>query len=381
MNRRTDIDALRGLMLILMTITHVPTRYSQWLSQPLGFVSSAEGFVFLSAYLVGSVYTARATRDGVWAMCGALWRRARLVWLCQIATLIFLFTLIAEISVHSEQASIRNLLSFYLADPVDALWASALMLYNPPLLDILPMYLMFMLVSPALLAAGLRRNGWLLIIIGSMALWTLAQFGVLHALYDGLVSTTEWKIPLNQTGAFELAAWQLIWVLGMWLGARHATGSERTPLPAWALAGAVVFAAMCVVWRHAVGQTPFGADAAFNVLFDKWRLGPLRLVDFFALMVVVMHFGPSVAARVNLRPLAFLGRASLPVFCAHVVAVLLVLSVAGDVAGKAPMWAETALLLAILLALVATARLSNAVGRTTHARRLPQRRLEAGAAV
>jgi hypothetical protein len=380
MNRRTDIDALRGLMLILMTITHVPTRYSQWLSQPFGFVSSAEGFVFLSAYLVGAVYTARATRDGVWAMCGALWRRARLVWVCQIATLIFLFTLIAEISLHTDQASIRNLLSFYLADPVDALWASALMLYNPPLLDILPMYLMFMLASPVLLAAGLRRNGWLLIIIASIALWTLAQFGVLHALYNGVVSTTQWKIPLNQTGAFELAAWQLIWVLGMWLGARHATGSERTPVPSWALAAAVTFAIVCVVWRHAVGQNPFGEGAAFNVLFDKWRLGPLRLVDFFALTVVVMRFGPHLAAHVDLRPLASLGRASLPVFCAHIVAVLLVLSVAGDVAGKAPLWAETGLLLAILLALVATAQLSNLFGRTTRGPRLP-RRLEAGAAV
>ena len=49
MTRWREIDALRGLMLVMMTITHLPTRLSITLGQPLGFVSAAEGFVFLSA--------------------------------------------------------------------------------------------------------------------------------------------------------------------------------------------------------------------------------------------------------------------------------------------------------------------------------------------
>lgn len=53
MTRRLDIDALRGLMLVLMTFTHLPTRFASPLGQPLGFVSSAEGFVFLSAFMCG----------------------------------------------------------------------------------------------------------------------------------------------------------------------------------------------------------------------------------------------------------------------------------------------------------------------------------------
>jgi len=53
--RRWELDALRGLMLVAMTLTHMPTRFSDPAGQPLGFVSAAEGFVMLSAYMAGSV--------------------------------------------------------------------------------------------------------------------------------------------------------------------------------------------------------------------------------------------------------------------------------------------------------------------------------------
>ena len=65
MTRRLDIDALRGLMLVLMTFTHLPTRFASPFGQPLGFVSSAEGFVFLSAFMCGWIYSERAKRDGL----------------------------------------------------------------------------------------------------------------------------------------------------------------------------------------------------------------------------------------------------------------------------------------------------------------------------
>ena len=47
--RKPEFDALRGLFLVWMTLTHLPTRMSDLVNQPFGFISSAEGFVFLSA--------------------------------------------------------------------------------------------------------------------------------------------------------------------------------------------------------------------------------------------------------------------------------------------------------------------------------------------
>ena len=55
--RLWELDALRGLMLVLMTLTHLPTRLTTPTGQPFGYVSAAEGFVLLSAFMAGMVYS------------------------------------------------------------------------------------------------------------------------------------------------------------------------------------------------------------------------------------------------------------------------------------------------------------------------------------
>jgi hypothetical protein len=75
-SRRWELDALRGLMLVMMLSTHLPTWFAVPSGQPLGFVSAAEGFVMLSAYMAGLVYTQRAMREGIPAMRCAFLRRA-----------------------------------------------------------------------------------------------------------------------------------------------------------------------------------------------------------------------------------------------------------------------------------------------------------------
>lgn len=353
-------------MLILMAITHVPTRYSTWLSQPFGFVSAAEGFVFLSAYMVGAIYTRRAIEAGTGAMRQALWRRAGLVWLCHVGMLLFLFTLIAKIGLRTDRRAIKNLMSYYLDEPIDALWTGLLMLYNPPLLDILPMYVVYMLSSPLALSLGLLRNGWYFVMAGSLSLWALAQLQLIQPVYEMLIHAIEPKMPFHQTGAFDLFAWQFIWILGMWMGSQREAIPERRALPAWIVVFSVVFAVTCLVWRHAVGQAPFGALVEFNRLFDKWHLGPLRVLNFFALLVVIIRYGPYLL-RCRYRVLETLGRASLPVFCAHVIIVLLVIAMLGDRIGPTPLWAETLLLVSTLIGLYAVALISNRMDREPRA--------------
>ena len=68
MKRYWEIDALRGLMLVLMTVTHLPTRLTDPLGQPFGFVSAAEGFVLLSAFVAGLVYSRISYNRGVDSM-------------------------------------------------------------------------------------------------------------------------------------------------------------------------------------------------------------------------------------------------------------------------------------------------------------------------
>jgi hypothetical protein len=332
MTRRLDIDALRGLMLVLMTFTHLPTRFASPVGQPLGFVSSAEGFVFLSAFMCGWIYSERARRDGLSGMRGALWKRAAALYVCQIGLLTFLLTVVASIARAHGQTAITDLISFFSKDPATALTAGFALVYNPPLLDILPMYVVLLAATPLLLSFALRR-GWWPIFGLSAALWTLAQFGAGRALYQAIAGAIGLGLPVTETGAFSLLAWQLLWVGGLWMGSLKATDARRgIAAPRWAVAPAIAVAAVGLTWRHVTGQVPVPHDGghALNLLFDKWELAPLRVVNFLALLVLTLRFGPWLARRVPLQFLARLGAASLPVFCAHLVICLLALAIVGD---------------------------------------------------
>jgi hypothetical protein len=67
-------------------------------------------------------------------------------------------------------------------------------------------------------------------------------------------------------------------------------------------------------------------------LFDKWTLGPLRLINLLAWLIVLRHYAPWLRKRLPpLQPLQVLGSASLAVFVAHLVIALLLLAWLGEI--------------------------------------------------
>ncbi len=361
--RRWEIDALRGLMLVLMTVTHLPSRLTNPLGQPFGFVSAAEGFVLLSAYMAGMVYGRIAWRRGVAEMRSAFWRRALKIYACQAATLLFLFTVIAFIGLRFEQPAATNLMAYYLEHPLTALVYGLALVYSPPLLDILPLYILFMLASPWVMVLA-WRHGWAPVMAASVGLWVLAQFGLSQAAFNAISAVVPIPVPYSETGSFDTWGWQLLWVLGLWMGAtRNDPQAPAFEFPAWAVRTALAFALVCLVWRHGLGQVPFGSNTGLNLTFDKWSLGPLRLINLFALVLLTIHYGPRLAARTpRLRWLETLGAASLPVFCAHLVVVLLVLGLLGADQDR-PWGLDIPLLIACFVVLHTVARISLWVDR------------------
>ena len=361
MNRLWEIDAMRGLMLVLMTITHLPSRFTDPVGQPFGFVSSAEGFVLLSACVAGIVYTRIAHNKGVDAMRRAFWRRALKIYLAQAAALLFLFTFIRGVGIRVDQPAVKELLAFFLSHPAEGIVFSLMLVYEPSLFDILPMYIFFMLLSPWVLAYALR-HGWSLPLALSATLWALAQFDLAQAIYDLAVRFLGLPVPFGEMGSFDAFAWQFLWFSGLWLGARHAT-AEAPPFrfPRWLIASALAVALFILCWRHfgPAGQAAFADNQDLNLLFDKWRLGPLRLVDLLALGILAMRFGPGLMRRIpRLHFLESMGAASLPVFCAHLVAVLSVVAFFGRDYHVRPWWGDILMLAAVFLWLYFVARVT-----------------------
>lgn len=343
--RMWELDAVRGLMLVLMLSTHLPTKFAIPTSQPFGFVSAAEGFVLLSAYMAGLVYTQRYMRDGMTAMHKAFLRRALVVYSCQAACLLFLFTLIAMLGLAIPQPDVQHLMWYYLQEPTTALLSALALIYNPPLLDILPIYVMFMLISPWVLSIGLR-HGWRTILTVSGLLWVATQFGLSQYLYSWLVDMTGLPVPFSETGAFETFGWQLLWIFGLWLGSTHARvpAEQRRPFPRVLVLGAALVAGTFFIWRHLTGQAPFPDGEPINFLWDKWHLAPMRLLNVLALVVLAMHYDGWLKRHLpRVRFLETMGQSSLSVFCAHLVLVLLALCLVGVATPARSSWVDAVL--------------------------------------
>src|SRR6202789_551153 len=202
LERRPELDALRGLFLVWMTLTHLPTRFSDYTNQPIGFVSAAEGFVFISALLVGRIYM-RDSLENATGVRAKLWKRSLQIYTYHLLMLTLLFTVAAAYALHTHKAALSHLLNFYLVHPFVAIIGSVLLLYCPPLLDILPMYVTFLFFSPMLLSMA-ARFGWRRILAASALVWLLAQFGLRDLGHNWILQITHFPIPPQGHGGFTL---------------------------------------------------------------------------------------------------------------------------------------------------------------------------------
>jgi len=353
--RIEELDALRGLMLVWITCTHLPTILSTYVNQPFGFFAATEGFIFLSALFTGRIYFRIAERDGYGAMSRKLWTRTGKLYGYQLLLLAFAFVIEAPIAAHGNRPAVHNLLDFYFsASHTRAFIDAALMIYRPPLLDILPIYIILMALTPFAVVLG-ERFGWKYPLTGGFTLWLLAQFGLRSFVYHVQSRIFGMHIPLNEMGAFDLWAWQLWWLVGVWLGVRWAKGDlhfdwvKRMTIPA------AIVAIFFLVLRYAQlhGVLAFGK---FGLLLDKWDFGVGRLIDFTAVAVLAIRFR-STLRPLAVRPLVMLGQASLPVFCVHLLCVFFALTIMKNdpILGG---WKAIVIILASLAALLLTAKVA-----------------------
>ena len=228
------------------------------------------------------------------------------------------FTVVAAFAVHTHKAALTNLLNFYLAHPVVAIVGSVLLLYCPPLLDILPMYVTFLFFTPVVLSAAVRW-GWKWILAASGLVWMLAQFGLRDLVHNWVVHLTHLRIPLQETGAFNLFAWQGVWIVGLWLGARIGHRRPRSSARSqdgWrrlSAAACLFFVGIRFGWLGP-HLTTAGARPEARQMADRSAAGRQPACVHYRCLYWRRKY---LVKLVAIEPFLTLGKASLQVFCAH----------------------------------------------------------------
>lgn len=338
--RYLHIDALRGLLLVMMAVNHIPSDLQIVSNHIFGFMSAAEGFVFLSGLISGLVYSRRYYKRGPAEMKDSAARRALGIYAMHAFSLAAVLLGLRVIALFSGMP-IVGASSVLVDHPIASFVGGLLLVQQPSLFDILPMYCVFLLITPAIVIAC-SRGDRKAVVAGSFLLWVLANaFSPQHPLIHGLVNS----------GSFNLLAWQLLFVLGCVCGHAWATGQRLWPRPSAALiALALIAAAGLYCVRHSFLASPIPATW-LDWLTNKNNVAPLRLANTLLLYYLVYVIAARFPQLLTWRPFAFLGQHSMFVFAAHILAAYTILAFpqyfAETISGRA---VGTILMLAVMAA-------------------------------
>jgi hypothetical protein len=310
MKRLTELDTLRGILLLMMVVNHSPSSMRRFTDQPIGFFTTAEAFVFVSAFLAGMLFRKRIEKNGFNAARSSTIHRAGRIYCAHLLTLAFAFVIGSFLL--SYLPGLRTLFDQYLKNPPAAIGASMLLVFQPPLMDILPMYILFSFLTPLVFWAA-ERWGWKTVIFSSLSIWLIAQLGV----RDLLLTTTKDLSYINP-GPFDVLAWQFLWVGGLFCGQRLCEKKRAWPLPKPLPIILILLSIAFFAWRlMTVSTIAVPTNQAW--LLDKWHLGPLRLLNFFVTgWTFSKLLGHLRCLETALHPFALIGRNMLPVFCSQI---------------------------------------------------------------
>jgi hypothetical protein len=311
--RDLRLDLFRGIALWLIFLDHIPSNVVSWITiRNYGFSDATEIFIFISGYTAAFVY-GRAMRERGFVVAGA--RILRRAWQIYVAH-IFLFAIyMAEISYVATSfdnplyAEEMNILDF-LKQPDMTIVQALLLKFKPVNMDILPLYIILLLLFPPIL--WLLQRGPMLALGASLALYILAwQFG--------------WNLPAYPEGSwyFNPFAWQLLFVFGAWCALGGA--NRLAPLLRWrpTLVIAILylgFAFIIALSWYLPEQTSIVPHWLDDLIYpiDKTNLDVLRFAHFLALAVLTVRFVPRTWPMLNswiLYPAILCGQHSLEIFC------------------------------------------------------------------
>jgi len=311
--RDLRLDLFRGLALWLIFLDHIPENVVNWFTiRNYGFSDATEIFIFISGYTAAFVYGRSMRERGFLVSSARILRRAWQIYVAHI----FLFTIfLAEIAyvaatfenpLYAEEMNVLN----FLKEPDVTIFQALLLKFKPVNMDVLPLYIVLLLVFPPTLRLLLWQPGFAL---------------MLSALVYILAWNFHWNLPAYPNGVwfFNPFAWQLLFVFGAWCavgGAQALSGLLRSRIVLTIAIVYLVFAFLITLTWYYESLARFVplwlSDRLYPV--DKTNLDVLRFAHFLALAAVTVRFvprdWPALKWRI-LQPAIQCGQHSLEIFC------------------------------------------------------------------
>jgi hypothetical protein len=310
--RDTRIDVIRGWLQLTIFASHAAGSWiGAWLIHGAwGLSDSSEQFVFLSGLMLGSVFARKTIREGFAAAVMDMAMRTLRLYRTHLITFFLFGAMIITVTNSGLcPGEVKRLgWSFLVARPAHAVAAALTTLYQPNYMDILPVFIWSMAALPAF--------AWLEARIGAWAL--TAPFGLYLAAW--LFGLAPPSLGPDTVIGFNPVAWQVLFMLGVYLGRRMLLFGRTVP-PSRALmaAAAVVLAVGLLLRLNWFGLLPFDLGIPENDwIIGKDALALPRVLHALALALVVARLTPREAPWMKGmlgRWLAAAGRHSLHVFC------------------------------------------------------------------
>src|SRR5262245_52065918 len=177
--KRIDgIDFWRGFALLTIFIDHAPENIVQHVTQKnFGFSDAAELFVFLSGASVALAYGSRFFRGETAAAIRGLFRRAfTLYWVQVLVSLLIIGIFVAASLWWDEDELIEGEDRDTIVErPLVGISAMLALVHQLGNADILPLYIVLLLITPALLFMA-RRNDWLMLLVSGLVYFGARAF-------------------------------------------------------------------------------------------------------------------------------------------------------------------------------------------------------------
>lgn len=310
MRAPNEIDFWRGFALVTIFINHIPGLYfERFTYRNFSLSDSAELFVFLAGWAMRSLVDSPGYALSTKWVALRLESRALTVYIAQLVLTQLAIALLAATSILLDAPFLLDWhnASAVFNDPVRAQIGLVLLTHQLGYFNILPLYVVLMIIAP--LVVILHRHAKPVLLPISLAIYVFAL--------AFRINFPTW--PVEGAWFFNPLAWQLIYVFGFLLAGQDGPGAAARRFRGllwWVALPILLLGAIVALTNFSPDPISVPSPKLF-FLFDKTYLSPARLVHSLALTAAFA--GSFKWVRIWLPGasnfLSMLGRNSLNVFC------------------------------------------------------------------